>query len=161
MLTIKKQVLKKQEQVQFIKKSIEESSAVVFYNFSHAENEEIFVLKRKLREVGAEWFVCKNTLFKKALQNEELKVKDNNAFIFCKKDEYKPLKMLKDFSFRKDLNDRIQGGIYEGNLVDGTTVTKWASLKPKENVLNDFCNILVFEIVRLTFLLDSMKINKE
>lgn len=54
MLTVKKQVLKKQEQVQFIKKSIEESSAVVFYNFSHTENEEIFLLKRKLKEAGAE-----------------------------------------------------------------------------------------------------------
>lgn len=68
--------------------------------------------------------MCKNTLFKKALQNDNLKIKDNNAFVFCKKDEYKPLKMLKDFNFRKDLKDRIQGGIYEGNLVDGATVTQ-------------------------------------
>jgi ribosomal protein L10 len=54
MLTIKKQVLKKQERIELIKKNFKESSAVIFYNFSHAENEEIFSLKKKLREAKSE-----------------------------------------------------------------------------------------------------------
>jgi large subunit ribosomal protein L10 len=161
MLVIKKQIFKKQEQIQFIKKNIQESLAIVFYNFSHAENEEIFLLKKKLRETNAQWFVFKNTLFKKALQNDNLNIKENNAFIFCKSDEYKPLKVLKDFNFKKDFKNRIHGGIYQGNLVDGSTVSQWSNLKSKENALNDFCNILIFEIVKLTFLLDLIKIGKE
>jgi ribosomal protein L10 len=54
MLKIKKQVLKKQETINLIKKNLQESSAVIFYNFSHAENAEIFSLKRKLREVNSD-----------------------------------------------------------------------------------------------------------
>ncbi|WNE41524.1 MAG: 50S ribosomal protein L10 [Mycoplasmataceae bacterium] len=161
MLTIKKQVLKKQETVKLIKKNFEDSSAVIFYNFSQAENEEIFSLKKKLKEVNGEWIVCKNTLFKKAFENKELNIKENNAFIFCKGDEYKPLKVLKNFEFKKDLDNRIQGGIYQNNLIDQSTLVKWSSLKSRENLLNDFCNLLVFDIVKLTMLLDEMKSNKE
>lgn len=161
MLTIKKQVLKKQERIELMKKNFEESSAVIFYNFSHAENEEIFSLKKKLKEVKSEWIVCKNTLFKRALGDDSLSIKENNAFIFCKGDEYKPLKVLKNFDFRNDLENRIQGGIYKGSLVDQATLTKWASLKSRENLLNDFCNLLVFDIVKLTMLLDGVKNNKE
>jgi len=54
MLKIKKQVLKKQETIELIKKNLQESSAVIFFNFSCAENQEIFSLKRKLREVNGD-----------------------------------------------------------------------------------------------------------
>jgi ribosomal protein L10 len=54
MLKIKKQVLKKQETIKLIKKNLQESSAVIFFNFSNVENEEVFSLKKKLREVNSD-----------------------------------------------------------------------------------------------------------
>ncbi len=53
MSIIKKQILKKQEKVEYIRANIHESSAVIFYNFSHADNNEIFLLKKKLKEVNS------------------------------------------------------------------------------------------------------------
>lgn len=161
MLKIKKQVLKKQETIELIRKNLQESSAVIFFNFSRAENQEIFSLKRKLREVNGDWIVCKNTLFKKAIEDNSLEVKQNNAFIFCKGDQYKPLKILNNFDFREEFKGRIQGGIYENKFVNKETLVKWSNLKSRESLLNDFCNLLVFDIVKLTMLLDGIKSNKE
>ena len=122
MSTVKNQLLKKKKKIQIIKENISESSAIIFYNFSSAENEEISLLKKQLKKVGAGWFIFKNTLFKKSLDElinvNDINISENNAFIFCKEDKYEPLKVLKHFDFQRDLEkNRIQGGIYDGIFV--------------------------------------------
>ena len=165
MLNVKQIKISKDKlsKVSLITKKIEESCAIIFYNFSYAENEEIFNLKKELKKVKGEFRVFKNTLFKKALHNDSLKLKDNNAFIFCNDQlsQYKLLRILKNFEFRSDLKNRIQGGIYQNTLIDHSTLMEWANLKPKENILNDTCNLLVFNIVKFTMLLDQINNNKE
>lgn len=166
MLRTEKQIKiskEKLRQVELITKKIQESSAIIFYNFSHAENEEIFSLKKELKKVKSEWLVFKNTLFKKALKNDFLNLKNNNAFIFCKDEnnQYKTLKILKNFDFKNCLKNRIRGGIYQNNLIDQSTLVEWADLKPKENILNDICNLLFFNTIKFTMLLDQINTNKE
>ena len=50
----------KQIIVQDISNNFSQSKAVIFYNFHHVENREIFRLKKELKKVGGQWKVYKN-----------------------------------------------------------------------------------------------------
>ena len=43
----------KQAIVQAIKNDFQQAKAVIFYNFHHAENRELFRLKKELEKVGS------------------------------------------------------------------------------------------------------------
>ena len=53
----------------------------------------------------------------KALPDYSLELKQANAFIFCREDEYKPLSILNQFNKKYSNIKRFQGGIYEQKLV--------------------------------------------
>lgn len=151
----KSQILKKKEVVQKIENTIKSNSAIIFYNFSHASSNEIFKLKKELREKKCSWFTFKNTLFKKAVQNTlgiELgdSLRMNNAFIFIKDDQYSPLKILKNFEFNSDFKGRIQGGIYNNNFISDKQLEELSSISSKETLIFEFRSILMFEISRFT-----------
>ena len=42
----------KQVAIQNIKNDFQQAQAVIFYNFHHTENQEIFQLKKELKKVG-------------------------------------------------------------------------------------------------------------
>jgi len=45
-------VIKKEKAVQEIKANLQNSKAIIFYNFHHIDNEKLFALKRDLKKVG-------------------------------------------------------------------------------------------------------------
>ncbi|CAG8448634.1 7894_t:CDS:2 [Racocetra fulgida] len=104
----------KQALVQDIKNNFQQARAVIFYNFHHTENRELFKLKKELKKVGVE----------KALSDYSLDLKQANAFIFCQEDEYKPLNILNQFAKKHSSIKRFQGGIYEQKLVAHTLIEK-------------------------------------
>jgi len=114
----------KQIIVKSIQNDFQQSKAVTFYNFHQVENQEIFRLKKELKEVGANLKVYKNKLVEKALTDYSLKLKQANAFIFCHGDEYKPLSILDKFNKEHSSIKRFQGGIYEQKLVSSVLLEK-------------------------------------
>ena len=147
--------------VQNIKSDFQQAKAVIFYNFHHAENREIFRLKKELKKVGGGWKVYKNNLVKKALSNYSLKLRQANAFIFCHGDEYKPLNVLNQFNKEHSSIKRFQGGIYEQKLVTDTLLEKWAKLPSKEVLISTLCYYLNFHARRLVNVLEKVKSVKE
>src|SRR3954466_15477842 len=91
-------ISKKQTIVQDIQSNFQTAKAVIFYNFHQVENREIFQLKKELKKVGGHWKIYKNNLVVKALPNYSLQLKQANAFIFCRDDQYKPLGILAKFN---------------------------------------------------------------
>ena len=114
----------KQAVVQNIKNDFQQAKAVIFYNFHQVENRELFQLKKELKKVGGRWKVYKNSLVEKALSNYSLELKQANAFIFCREDEYKPLSILNQFNKEHSDIKRFQGGIYEQKVVENTLLEK-------------------------------------
>ena len=151
----------KQIIVKSIQNDFQQSKAVTFYNFHQVENQEIFRLKKELKEVGANLKVYKNKLVEKALTDYSLKLKQANAFIFCHGDEYKPLSILDKFNKEHSSIKRFQGGIYEQKLVSSVLLEKWAKLPSKEVLMNTLCYYLNFHIRRLANILEKVKSSKE
>jgi large subunit ribosomal protein L10 len=147
--------------VQDIQNNFNNSKAVIFYNFHQTENREIFRLKKELKKVGSHWKVYKNNLVKKALPDYSLQLKQANAFIFCREDEYKPLSILNQFNKKHSNIKRFQGGIYNQQLVENTLLEKWAILPSKEVLLNTLCYYLNFHTRRLINILEKTKSTKE
>ncbi|KLL04938.1 MAG: 50S ribosomal protein L10 [Mycoplasmataceae bacterium RV_VA103A] len=150
--TSQKQVL-----VQDIKNNFQQARAVIFYNFHHTENRELFKLKKELKKVGGHWKVYKNSLVEKALSDYSLELKQANAFIFCQEDEYKPLNILNQFAKRHSNIKRFQGGIYEQKLVAHTLLEKWANLPSKEILINTLCYYLNYQTRRLVNILEKIQ----
>lgn len=151
----------KQTVVQEIKNDFQQAKAVIFFNFHHTENREVFRLKKELKKVGGHWKVYKNNLVMKALPNYSLELKQANAFIFCQKDEYKPLSILNQFNKEHSNIKRFQGGIYEQKLVADTLLEKWAGLPSRETLISTLCYYLNFHTRRLVNILEKIKSAKE
>lgn len=151
---------KKQALVQDIKNNFHHAKAVIFYNFHHAENRELFRLKKELKKVGSQWKVYKNKLVEKALPDYPLQLKEANAFIFCQEDEYKPLSILNQFNKEYGKIRRFRGGIYEQKLVADALLEKWANLPSKEILISTLCYYLNFQVRRFTNILEKIKLTK-
>lgn len=102
---------------------------------------EITALRRKLREVGGEYHVVKNTLFKRALGNrltpdmEQLLV-GPTAVAFAIEDPVPTAKALLDFL--RDLRKpevTVKGGIMDGRVFTPEQVTNLSKLPPRDIVL--------------------------
>ena len=151
---------KKQAVVQDIQNNFHNAKAVIFYNFHQAEDRNIFRLKKQLKEVGGQWKVYKNNLVEKALTNYSLELKQANAFIFCQKDEYKPLAILAKFNKENSEIKRFQGKIYEQKLINNTLLEKWANLPSKEVLISTLCYYLNYQTRRLVSVLEKLKDTK-
>ena len=151
----------KQALVKTIQNDFQQAKAVIFYNFHQAENRELFKLKKELKKVGSRWKVYKNKLVEKALPNYSLELKQANAFIFCKEDEYKPLSILNQFIKKNSSIKRFHGGIYEQKLVKDILIEKWAKLPSKEILISTLCYYLNFHTRRMVNILEKIKSAKE
>jgi large subunit ribosomal protein L10 len=104
-------IIQKEKIVQEIQNNLQNSKAVIFYDFHHIENENLFLLKKNLKKIGGFWKVYKNTLIKRALSSKkDLEFQQANALIFCQNDEYQPLKILNDFDQENFEKSKIKGG---------------------------------------------------
>jgi len=143
--------------VQDIQNNFHNSKAVIFYNFHQTEDRDIFRLKKELKKVGGYWKVYKNNLVEKALSNYALQLKQANAFIFCRDDEYKPLIILNQFNKEYSNIRRFQGGIYNQQIVKNTLLEKWANLPSKEVLMSTLCYYLNWQTRRLVRILEKLK----
>jgi len=147
----------KQEIVQQIKNNFEESKAVIFYNYHWINNAKLFPLRQGLKKVGARLEVYKNTLIKKALIELEGDLKGANAVIFCRQDEYQPLKILSKFDRENFEQNKINGGIYQRQFVPAATLEEWAKLPSKEELLQSLCYYLTYHLRCLINLIEQLK----
>ncbi|KLL03247.1 MAG: 50S ribosomal protein L10 [Mycoplasmataceae bacterium CE_OT135] len=155
-------IIQKEKTVQEIQTNLQGAKAVIFYNFHNIDSERLFVLKKDLKKTGGFWKVYKNTLIKRALTSKKvLEFQQANALIFCQKDEYQPLKILNKFDQEYFEKSKIKGGWYEGNYVPAQTLTEWAQLPSKPELLQTFCYYLQWNLRKFVFLLGEIQKKKE
>ena len=151
-------IIQKQKIVQEIQTNLQNSKAVIFYNFHHIDNENLFLLRKKLQKVGGYWKVYKNTLIRRALQDKkDLALEQASALIFCQEDEYQPLKILNKFDQKYHKENKIKGGWYNEDYVPGATLMEWAKLPSKPELLQTFCYYLSYNLRRMVNLLEQLK----
>jgi large subunit ribosomal protein L10 len=95
---------------------------------------EITELRKRLRETDAEYHVVKNTLFKRAIADEEtlnLYLEGPTAIAFALTDPVAPTKVLLDF-IREKRKAAVKVGWIDGRVFDEEQLTTLSKLPPRE-----------------------------
>ena len=116
---------------------IKNSESVILFSYQGLTVADMSDLRNKLREVGAEVKIYKNTLTRIALKDLNVNLDDflegPNALLFGK-DLLEPIKVISDFAKAHDkLSIRV--GIISGEIADKSVIDEYASIPSREGLL--------------------------
>ena len=132
----------REEKGQTLKKlneKVKRAKSIIFADFRGLTVSQITDLRKKLDQIEAEIEVTKNTLLKKALE-ENKKVADENVFcgptatIFGFGDEISPFKVLSNFAKEFGM-PKAKAGILDSKMLSETEVENLASLPGKQELI--------------------------
>lgn len=149
----------KVQQVAALAQLLDRSAGIVltdFRGFTVAEKAE---LTRRLREVGAEYHVVKNTLFRRAYgsrgEDPGKLLEGPTAVAFALDDPVRPAKVLLEF-IREKRKGAIKGGIVDGRLFDTPAIEKLSELPPKDVLLAQVVGAVQGPLAGLVFTLQGV-----
>lgn len=166
----KKQILKR------IEEEIKKQKITIFFDYSHLKTKDIWELKKKLKEVKANFFVCKKTLLKKVLEKEKINIDEKMtegqlALVLGYEDEIGPAKVL--YQFEKGKNkEKILGGILGYEPVSKDKIISLAKLPSYQELVaqflytlsapvSNFVSVLENNLKGLIYVLNQIKQAKE
>ena len=139
-----------------IKEKFENAKSVVLFDYRGLTVSEVTELRKKLREVGSDYKVYKNTMTSRAL--DELKIDLNdyltgpNAITFSS-DELSIVKILSDFA--KDHEKlELKAGVIDGKVAGLEEIKQYASIPSREGLLTMLAGGLMATVRDLSICLD-------
>ena len=116
------------------------SDVVYLTDFTGLTVEAIGVLRRQLREAGAEYRVVKNTLTLRALEGTDIPdltehLQGPTALVLGGTDPVAPAKVVREFAKGNDERPVVKVGIVERRVVTQEEVTRLADLPPMDHLL--------------------------
>lgn len=136
----------KEQTVAEIKEKLAGANAVILTDYRGLTVKEMQALRAKLRDVGGEVKVYKNTLTELALRELALPDLDDmlqgpTLFTFAAGDPVAPAKALMDFA--KDHKQlEVKGGFVDRKVVGADSVKALASLPPREVLVAQLLGLL-------------------
>ena len=133
-------LLTRERIVDQVKEKIKDAQGYFFIGFSKVNAFALNNLRNDLKGVGAQIFVAKNSLFKKALEaqgvqkTEDLLSTETGAVFVSDKDVVDTCKVLVDFSKENEALV-LKGGIIQGDKITSKDVVALAKLPPREVLL--------------------------
>lgn len=129
---------KKQQMLDEVTQSLENVKTCVFSDYSNVKVSDMQDLRKKLRESNAYLKVVKNTLFKKALDKNNLKVDEEVlskplAIAFDENDEVNPAKIVYEKTKEVE-NLNILGAIVNGEFFGPEKVNELAKMPSREEL---------------------------
>lgn len=162
--------------VEEIRGRLEESKAVFVTDYRGLTVAQITRLRRKLRELGTDYKVVKNTLTRLAAQDTDAQALDPylsgpSALAFAKEDPVATAKALSDFA-RESRVLEVRGGVLGGKPLGPDDVKALADLPPREVLLAQvvggiqapiagFVFVLQGTLRKLVYALDAVRQKKE
>jgi large subunit ribosomal protein L10 len=147
---------KKGEIISKLRDIFAKSPSVAFVQFHKLTVANAQVLRRKLRETGAGYFVAKKTLIRKSLEGGktegELPKLDGEigvAYLEAGDDVTAPAREV--FGFEKKLEKAVKliGGIFEGKFIGEEQVMSLATIPSRHTLYAQFTNLVNSPIQRL------------
>ena len=122
-----------------VKARFEKSSIVILTDYKGLNVESMNLLRRKLREVGAEYQVVKNSLLVRASEgNDVALIKDHfkgpSAVALSSTDPVAPAKVLVDF-VKENKNFEVKVGVLNGKALDLEAIKALSTLPSREVML--------------------------
>ncbi|HLV78809.1 MAG TPA: 50S ribosomal protein L10 [Chthonomonadaceae bacterium] len=152
----------KQRIVTELRDIVAQSKGAILTDYRGLTVAEVTTLRRKLREVDAEYHVVKNTLFKLAVGDSLSPEMENllagpTAIAFAHNDIVAPTKALLDFL--RDLRKpeiKVKGGWVEGRIYSPDQVTALSKLPAREQIVAQLIGTLDGPISQLVSTLDNI-----
>lgn len=127
----------KKQVVSEITDKIKNSESVILFEYQGLSVADLTELRTKLREVGAEVKVYKNTLLKLACDGLNIDITEflegPNAILFGE-NLLEPIKVISDYAKTHDKLD-IRIGILSGSVADKDVIKEYASIPSREGLL--------------------------
>lgn len=163
----------KEKIVQELADEINKSKSLVFTDYQGLAVSDIQELRNKIQEKEGDYKVIKNSLFKKALEESDLKgievgeMKGPLALGLGYADEVAAAKEIHTFAKGKE-TPKMSGGILEGKYLDEKEIIALAKLPSKEELLakvvgsinapvSGFVNVLAGNMRGLVSVLNNIK----
>lgn len=129
---------KKKKMLVEIQEGLKNAKTCVLSDYSKVEVSDIQDVRKKLRESKAYMKVVKNTLFKKALDDNKLKVEDEVltkplAIAFDENDEVNPAKIMYEKAKEVE-NLNILGALVNGEFFGPEKVSELAKMPSREEL---------------------------
>jgi len=133
--------LKNTQSVQDLKEKVAKAKSIVFAEFQGLKANQANDFRAKMLEHGAEVSVAKNTLLKKAMQEEKIDVtqvesvlKSTTLAIFSYKDALTPLKAIYEFGKKLEL-PKVKASIIDGIFTTADQTKVLSQLPSKEQLI--------------------------
>lgn len=154
---------KKTEIVSKLKDIFAKSSSVMFVQFHKLTVLNAQILRRKLREAGAGYFVAKKTLIRKSLEGCAVQgalppLDGEVAVAYLEKGDDLTAPAREIFGLEKKLEKAIKliGGIFEGKFIGPKDALSLAMIPPRQTLYAQFTNLVNSPIQRLVVGLDQI-----
>lgn len=130
-----------------LKTSFTELPGAFLVNYRGCTCHELTSLRTKLRPLGANIHIVKNTMARRAVSGTELESLSEQlvgptAVVWAKEDPVSPAKVLKDFSKEHEKTFEIKAGVVEGAVIDAASVTQLAELPSREVLLSQLLSLI-------------------
>jgi len=154
---------KKQVIIDEITDKVKTSASVVLFDYQGITDAEIKELRVKLRNVGADFKVFKNTLMARAFNamdidfNNEL---NGPSALAYSEDQIAPIKVLSDFA-KTHPSLVLKVGIVDGEIADSAKLASYATLPSRDTLLTMLAGGMIGVVRDLSICLDLYSQQKE
>jgi large subunit ribosomal protein L10 len=118
---------------------LKSSKSLYYTDFTGLNVKRMTELRRRLRRVGVDYVVIKNTLALRAVNDSGLvgeRLKGPTGLVVGT-DPVAAAKVLSDFAREFEQKPAVKGGMLDGKAIDSAQVKKLASLPSREQMLAD------------------------
>jgi large subunit ribosomal protein L10 len=162
--------VRNQEAVKSLVEKFKTMKGLILTEYHGLKVEEISELRSKLRALGSEYVIVKNTLSKIALKQAGIQVCENFsgpiALVIEHGDTLSPAKVVVDFS-KTHAKLKVKAGLLEGKFINTAVIEQLSTLPSREVLLakmlgsmnapiTSFVNVLVANIRGLVTVLDAI-----
>lgn len=127
----------KKKIVEEIVGKLKNSESVIIFQYQGMTVDEISALRKELKPVNAEVKVYKNTLLKRAADEQGINLDEflegPNAILFGES-LLEPIKIVSEFAKKHEKLD-IRVGVISGNVADLSVIKEYASIPSREGLL--------------------------
>ncbi len=153
----------KQAIVEEMQQKMSESQSVIFLDYRGLTVAEVTDLRNKMRAVGVEYVVVKNSYLERAAANLNIEglddiLKGPTAVAFGVNDAVAPAKVLTEFA-KASKKTQIKGGVLEGKVIDEAGVKYLSELPSKEELIAKMLGSLNAPITGLVMVMSGVMRN--
>ncbi len=150
--------------VQEIKEKFEKAKSVVFVDYLGLSSDDVNEFRQKIKETDSSVVVAKNTLIKKAIEEQDNKeiskaekdLEGPTMAIFSFSDPISPIKVVYEFAKKFEL-PKTKSAIIEGIYTTSDQVEALKDIPSKEELLGRFVGSIASPISKFVFVLGGIQ----